>query len=212
MKKSNLASTLKSLLDRKNLSESELARRTGIGQPVIHRMASGETDNPKIETLRPIARFFDISLEQLLGDAPINLDQPPVFKVEQEHFNLPLITLDLATLWPKNKDPDITYPFVLTNLKLSESAYAIRLKGSTMYPMFPDGTLLIIEPNHQPKHKDFVIVKLENHAQAVFKQLLIDGNTYYLKSVSKDYQPHRLKPADTILGVMLQARIDYRSN
>jgi SOS-response transcriptional repressor LexA len=210
MKKMKLAQTLKTLLNKLNLSESELARQTGICQPVIHRMASGETDNPKIETLRPIAKFFSISLEQLIGDEP--LAQEAIFHVEQEWFNVPLITLKDAIDWPHHKTHQTTNIFIQTDIKTSEFGYAIRLKDSTMYPMFPDGTLLIIEPNQASTHRDFVVAHLSNEPQAIFKQLLIDGKNYYLKSVNKDYPRYKLGKNDKIIGVMLQARIDFRKN
>lgn len=208
MNKIKLASTLKNLLEKQKLTESELARKTGVGQPVIHRMASGETDNPKIETLRPIAKYFSISIDQLVGDAPLTYDSP-VFQIEQELFNVPLISLKDATQWPTIQNS----PFhVQTDIKITAAAYAIRLKDSTMYPMFPDGTLLIIEPNQPYRHKDFVVAYLESESQAVFKQLLIDGNHHYLKSVNNEYPLKQLEPSDKILGVMMQARIDFRSN
>ncbi len=211
MKKTKLAITLKSLLEKTNLSESELARKTGVCQPVIHRMASGETDNPKIDTLRPIAKFFSISLDQLIGDVPISFCQP-IFHVEQELYNLPLITLALAPDWPQNKDQLTTKTLVQTDINTSEQAYAIRLKDSTMYPMFPDGTLLIIEPTQVAIHRDFVIAKIKGHPNAIFKQLLVDGKNTYLKSTNSDYQPIKLSKHDKVLGVMLQVRIDFRRN
>lgn len=74
MTKIKLATILKELLQKNKISESELARKTGVCQPVIHRMASGETDNPKIKTLLPIARYFDISIDELIGDKPLIRD------------------------------------------------------------------------------------------------------------------------------------------
>jgi SOS-response transcriptional repressor LexA len=209
MKKTKLSITLRTLLHELNLSESELARKTGVCQPVIHRMASGETDNPKIETLRPIAKFFSISLDQLVGDAPLPRDQP-IFRVESEIYSLPLISLKEALCWPQTEQPINT--FVQTDAKTSSLAYGVRLKDSTMYPMFPDGTLLIIEPTQESKHRDFIVAHLKNQPQAIFKQLLIDGKDRYLKAVSSDYPTKKLGINDKILGVMLQARIDFRKN
>lgn len=211
MKNSKLAKTLKSLLAKDKLSESELARKTGVGQPVIHRMASGETDNPKIESLRPIAKFFSISIDQLIGDVPIPTTLPK-YHIEQEMYNLPLITLSDATTWPLCRNELILKTYVQTNIQISEFAYAIRLRDSTMTPMFPDGTLLIIEPNHQYKHRDFVVAQLSGEKKAIFKQLLIDGPKKYLKSVDREYPPIEMQIKDHILGVMLQARIDFRRN
>jgi SOS-response transcriptional repressor LexA len=213
MKKTNLAITLKTLLQKLNVSESELARQTGVCQPVIHRMASGETDNPKIASLRPIAKFFSVSLEQLIGDEPLTMNSP-TFHVEQEVFTVPLISLSLAIDWPRNRDPLLgtQYEYIPTDIKPSPEAYAIRLKDSTMYPMFPDGSLLIIEPKQAYFHRDFVLAHLKGQPHAIFKQILIDGNELYLKSITSDFRSLQLDKHDKILGVMLQARMDFRRN
>ena len=52
----NLSENLRTLMWKFELSESELARRVGISQPVIHRIAKGITTNPNVETLRPIVK------------------------------------------------------------------------------------------------------------------------------------------------------------
>jgi len=63
----NLATVLTHLMTANNLSASELARKTGITQPVIHRLMTGATVNPQILTLKPIADYFGVSIDQLLG-------------------------------------------------------------------------------------------------------------------------------------------------
>lgn len=208
MKKTKLASTLKYLLQAHKLTESELARKTGICQPVIHRLASGETDNPKIESLRPIAKFFSISLDQLIGDIPLELD-PTCFNAEPL-FTVPLITMIDALSWPQKNIQSPT--LVQTDIKISESAFAVRLQKSTMHPTFPDGTLLIIEPNIAYQHGDFVVAHLKDEQQPTFKQFLVDGQRHYLKSINTDYPGVTLTQDDRILGVMLQARIDIRKD
>ena len=68
----NLSSVLTHLMSEKGISSAELARKTGVTQPVIYRLMTGETENPQILTLKPIANFFGISIEQLLGLIPLN--------------------------------------------------------------------------------------------------------------------------------------------
>lgn len=67
-----LSSILSHLMAEKNIKSAELARKTGIGQPVIHRVMTGTTDNPQIATLIPLAKFFRVSLDQLVGLTPLN--------------------------------------------------------------------------------------------------------------------------------------------
>ncbi len=68
----NISTVLTHLMSEKGISSAELARKTGVTQPVIYRLMTGETVNPQILTLKPIAHFFGVSLEQLLGAVPLN--------------------------------------------------------------------------------------------------------------------------------------------
>lgn len=66
-----LSLVLSQLMAKRDIKSAELARKTGIGQPVIHRLMTGVTDNPQIQTLIPIAKFFGISVDQLMGVSPL---------------------------------------------------------------------------------------------------------------------------------------------
>jgi transcriptional regulator with XRE-family HTH domain len=68
----NLSSVLASLMSQHRLTSSELARQTGIAQPVIYRLVTGTTENPQIMTLKPIADYFKISIDQVLGLTSLN--------------------------------------------------------------------------------------------------------------------------------------------
>lgn len=64
-----LSLNLKKLMKLREINPSELARQTGVAQPIIHRIASGKNTNPKLETLKPLAAHFRVSLSELIGDA-----------------------------------------------------------------------------------------------------------------------------------------------
>lgn len=68
----SLSTILSHLMSENRITSAELARRTGIGQPVIYRIMTGSTDNPQVLTLKPIAEFFKISIDQLLGISPLS--------------------------------------------------------------------------------------------------------------------------------------------
>ncbi len=68
----NLATILSKLMSERGIKSAELARKTGIGQPVIYRLMTGTTDNPQIQTLKPIADFFGVTIDQLLGYASLS--------------------------------------------------------------------------------------------------------------------------------------------
>lgn len=68
----NLSDVLSFLMTGAEIKSAELARKTGIAQPVISRLMTGVTNNPQVLTIKPIAEFFGVTLEQLLGLLPLD--------------------------------------------------------------------------------------------------------------------------------------------
>lgn len=56
---------LKTLIQVNNLSKAELARELGVSQSQITRWLRGET-KPSLNSMKEIALFFDIKLEDLV--------------------------------------------------------------------------------------------------------------------------------------------------
>ncbi len=207
-----LSSILKTLMAELNMNESELARRTGIGQPVIHRICSGETDNPKVATLSPIANFFAISISQLIGDEPLPTHRiPGTFNPGVQGWcQVPWLAWTQILLWPNAINNLESLPSVAVDLDLSQYAYAVTMHDNTMEPRFMRGTLLIMEPNLHPSNGDFVMVHVGSEAIPSFKQLLIDGVYYHLKSLNPDFKTRVLRKPYRFLGVMVQAKMNYK--
>lgn len=209
--KTELHTVLRALMDSQHLSESELARRTGIGQPVIHRMLSGETGNPKIETLRPIASYFTLTINELIGDEPLPKDalSGTLGKRVPNWNRVPLLTWEQATQLPYVNHAECEQ-FVATDQDVSDNAYALTIKDSTMLPRFPENAIIIVDPAYTPIDRDFAIVHIDGHKQVTFKQILIDGEETYLKPLNPDFKVSVLDKKHRFLGVLVQARIDYK--
>jgi transcriptional regulator with XRE-family HTH domain len=58
---------LQALMAHHKLSGYELARRAGVNQPTLQRILSGETVEPKTSTLKKIADYFHVTVEDLTG-------------------------------------------------------------------------------------------------------------------------------------------------
>lgn len=203
---------LRNLMDELNLSESELARRTQVGQPVIHRILSGETDNPRVATLSLIANYFSISISQLIGDVPL-----PEHRLPGTHnprlstwSQVPLLTWEQAAEWPQQKN--IQHPqMIATELAVGLNAFALTVKDTTMSPRFNEGMLLIVDPDQTVEDRDFAILLLDHQTHVVFKQILKDGADIYLKPLNPDFKTTLLSPTSRIIGPVIQARTDFKS-
>lgn len=213
----SLSTNLKNLMSLAQVNASELARRTGIAQPIIHRLSTGQNTNPKLATIRPIARYFMVSVSQLIGEEALPNDQS-FLRVSNEHCGwnrVPLISWQDAITWPEhlsdyqNSNEAI---YTSTDANVSKLAYSLVVQGCAMEPLFPEGTTVIIEPERKPQDRDFVVVHLSGEGVARLKQMLIDGHYRYLKSLNPeldDIKVSRFNNTDQFLGVMSQAKVDY---
>lgn len=152
-----IAETLQILLTRSGWSTHELARKTGVKQPIIHRLLSGENSNPKLATIEPIARCFNISISQLLGEEAFT---------KQNHEFSPINCEDWVSVPLIKNDQIENYSFlekskkcVMIDYQLSNKAFAIQVNNKNMEPAIPENAIVVIEPLLQPQSKDFVYVK-----------------------------------------------------
>ncbi len=213
----SLSSNLKSLMGLAKINASELARRTGVAQPIIHRLSTGQNINPKLATVKPISEYFMVTVSQLIGEEGLPTDKS-FYRVSSEHRGwnrVPMITWQDAVDWPnaqaKYQDAENSV-YVSTDANVSKLAYSLKIKGCAMEPIFPDGTTIIVEPSREPGDLDFVVVHFEGDNSARLKQVIVDGSDYYLKSLNPDLEDikvTRFQKDDVFLGVMAQAKVDY---
>jgi SOS-response transcriptional repressor LexA len=85
--------------------------------------------------------------------------------------------------------------------------YALRVRGDSMEPKFPDGSIIIVEPDFTAQPNDYVIVR-KNGDEATFKQLVLDGSTYYLKPLNSRYPILQMDADAVICGVVKRVEMD----
>ena len=194
-----LAKNIRKLLKKNNISTSFLARQTGIGQPVIHRIMSGETRNPKISTLLPIAQFFGLQIEQLISNQP--LVSMPVMNT------LPIVTLDQV-------NNHLTHPIepnhtLTIDLHLSERAFCIINQDSAMCPLFPLQSALIFDPDFVDENCEFTLARVgKDH---LFRKLSQSPNMNILSALDKRFPDIHMEPHDQLIAGLVQARLTYLS-
>ncbi|MAZ77691.1 MAG: hypothetical protein CMF39_03340 [Legionellaceae bacterium] len=206
-----LGETLGRILFEKKIKATELSRQTGVPQPTIQRIVAGTTSRPHPNSLKPIADFFNISVEQLKGDTNIpwlDNNNPEEAGLKK----LPILTWDGVTQWLQDNTLPDEHETTVTDVSVSDQAFGLIIKDSSMEPMFTIGTTIILDPNCQPKDRGFVLVKLANHDDAIFRQLIIDAPNRYLRPLSPDLEDFKLLPLknnDQICGSLVQAKMNF---
>ena len=186
-----LQRNLEYLINRNQTNTNQLAHDTGIPQPTIYRILSGETRNPRSSTLLILAKHFRVSLEALqqtdlraneVSSKPINIAQPykqvPVVghvKGGADGF------LEEMEYPMGHGDGHVEYP------ARDRNAYALRVKGDSMRPRIRNGEFVIVEPGHKPHPGDDVVVSTHD-GRRLLKELLYERNgDVALGSINADY-------------------------
>lgn len=129
--------------------------------------------------------------------------------------SLPLISYVQAGMWGNIVDPyepGVAEKWIPVTRRYSKRAYCLRVRGDSMSapegPSFPDGSIICVEPELPAENKKFVICRLEDTAEATFKQLIIDGHMQYLKPLNPRYPILPIDRPATFCGVVRQMVLD----
>ena len=94
-----------------------------------------------------------------------------------------------------------------TTYKARRSTYALRVNGDSMEPKFPQGCIVIVEPEDQPEHGKFVIIR-QNGDEPTLKQYVVDGSVKYLKPLNARYPIMVMREDDAFCGVVNRVEMD----
>lgn len=188
---------LRYYVQKNQLNPSELARLTGVGQPVIFRMLSGETQNPKVATLSPIAKHFGLSISQLIGDEPLPEDDALASVATQQTWRqIPHYTWDYLLTWP-HEAPVEPHDYLILNTMVTGETFAVTVPHGALEPYFPAKTTLIIDPKAPAQVNDVILVRQENHIT--------------VKPVTHD-DLHHPEKQDGFIGMLIETRLQLKTN
>lgn len=143
--------------------------------------------------------WFDNEGDSNVGDGPIIAGEVPLISWVQAGEYAEVID----NLSPGEGER------IATTINVKRHTYALRVEGDSMEPEFPAGTIIIVEPDMEPRPGDFVIVRTEDNS-ATFKQLILDGADYYLKPLNSRYPIKPVPETAVFCGVIRTAEKRYR--
>ncbi len=202
------------------LSQEAFGRHMGVSKAAVSQWENGDTKNLRPANLFALQNFSGYSAEWIATGAGA-----PHLKGRKSSDNtspgpgvhsLPLISWVRAGQW--NDVVDVYRPgegekSVYTTRKVGSRAYALRVVSDSMEnpngrPTYPQGSIIIVDPDREPIHGSPVIVRLEDSKQATFKQLVIEGGMRYLKPLNPRYPIMKVDRKASFCGVVVQTIID----
>lgn len=202
----SLATNLQKLLTAHSISVMELARKTHIPQPVIHRLVNGNTPNPTVFTLSPIANFFSISINQLIDEVPLpqKIHLKEVVSIEHHKHNLKVDIVD----WK--------YPVsVKARAKKDSNLYALNMKDykyDVSDPRFSENTIITIDSCLLPINENYILIHKKASVYPYIAQFLKDKDGVFIKLLNQNFLVREISKDEKIIGVVIEAYTNYIQN
>ena len=201
-----------------DIDDAKLSREIGIPASTISRIRLNPDANPTASTLRPIAKFFSISISQLLGDEPLSQQRIPGTHHPTPYTSarVPIIEWQYIYEWiNRNQTPfnkKVTH-WISTEKHVGNESFALTIPTDSLGIAFRKGSTIIIDPDRTATDGDFVLMQTDTKEKTLLKQFLTDGPDVYIRSINpeiKDIKP--ISGTDNIIGVIIETRFSLQEN
>jgi transcriptional regulator with XRE-family HTH domain len=201
-----LAGTLKQLIKKeKNLSASSLAEKLDMPRNKITRILNGEVSDPKASTLTPIADYFGVTIDELLGLKPLS---NKIIHSSNRTLLMekPFISQDKIIDWINNNyEPSLFYEIAIKDKEPFENSFISKIDSDALTPIISPSMFLIIGKDTQLQTGDFVIAS--DNKSFILRKIQIEGDNWYLTAINPVYKTISNETNFFIIGKILDARL-----
>jgi transcriptional regulator with XRE-family HTH domain len=205
--KHTLNNTLEYLIKKWGININQLHKHTGIPLSTLKRLRLDKENNPTLASLAPIANYFSVSLDQLIGREAL----PRKSSKQKNGLTIPMVRCNDILNTPKNRN-HLAFSFLLIrDITLSEHSYALVIKDDNANN-FLAGSLLVIDPSLKGRNRDFIIVHKKGIYKPQLMQKILYENKIYLKNLNAESEIIKFSDEYKILGVVIQIRMNYKKS
>ncbi|EPL4467478.1 LexA family protein [Proteus mirabilis] len=208
MKKVNevIGERLKSIRESRGLSQAQLAKLCGYS--AASRIGNYELGERKISADDAIV------ISEALGISPAELMFGSQSDQVIKNYEYPLFTKVQAgafsTEFNSYTQKDAV-SWIPTAKKASERAFWLEVEGQSMTappggkPSFPEGMLILVDPEEEVEFGDFCVARLLND-EFTFKRLIREGGVEYLEPLNPRYDLIPINGNCTIIGKVIKSQ------
>ncbi len=183
---------LKQIMHEKGLTIAQLATIAGVGVGTVHKLLQKDPNiNITLQVLDKIAKALDVPFDALLNNNKSILTVSSVKLIEWHKILSRHAINNTAT------------KLVSVHCDFSKQAFAVKMLGNSMEPVFPNGTILVFDPEAKIYDGCFALLKVAD--KAVFKQVFIEPPEIFYTSLRVGTK--NLKPItkDNIIGTLVES-------
>ncbi len=210
-----LSERIEYVLKHTGITQTELANRLGVKQQAISRVCRGQTQNSTF--LLPMCDELGVDptwLTSGVGEPFVKMKDP-----RDQVRRIPEISWKQALSWSEIQSSissdELGDFWRITADLTDDKGFVLRVRGDGMEGTgsrnIPEGAVIIVQPQAESRFNsgDLVIARLPGAEQAIFKQLVIEGQNRYLKSFNPQYPMIPLDESCCLIGVIKQSIVQY---
>lgn len=172
---------VREMRERAGLSQVELAKKLGVTQQSIYYYEKGERDI-KASVLIDMAHALNCTVSELLGLGKAQI----VHATPSAPHSLPVFG-HIAAGTPREAllQSDMTHDTPQGLYERYPDAFWLQVSGNSMNRLFPEGSLVLIDPTQEVRNGDVGVVFV-NGDDATLKRVYFDGQSVRLHPESYD--------------------------
>lgn len=198
------------------MNPAELAREVELPVPTVHRLVTGKSTRPYLSSLKPIADYFSLSINQLLGEEPLPGEYFKNETIENENTSISTLKTIPIISWSEIDNDEAkksSKQHIVTAGDISDKCFGLIMQDYSMEPVFPKSSVLIFDPNKKPIDRSYALIKIFGKNDPIFRQILVDIDQQYLKPLNPDttiYKMRLLEKNDIVLACLIESRISHQ--
>jgi SOS-response transcriptional repressor LexA len=196
---------IEQLMRSQGITVFSLAQKAGVPVDLVQKLVSNPVAKTNITTLESIAKVLNVPVSYLIGEPIQHNSRPSVCVPLLEWGEL---SANVNHLTDIKSAKFSTGQFIRTNCEVNNNVFALKMPDDTMFPVFPSGSLLIFTEEQCLEHGLYVLAHIEQINKVLFRQLIQDKNTFYLKSINPAYFTDLvgLQENDRLVGRLIQSQ------
>lgn len=203
---SKLSQVLLFLIKEANINASILSRHTGIPTSTLNRLLQDSDVNPTVQTLKPIAEYFRVTLGQLVGEEPLD---SRYLSSNGTISMLPVIAWKNITAWFNHDFSVLNDNFISSEKKFPKNSFAVLIESDEFDLFVKNGSLVIISPIDMVNISYGAMILVNIGGIISLKQFLKHDGKCYVRSLNKTLMTNKeVDEKVLILGLINEIRIE----
>lgn len=214
--KTETAERLVKLFLDSGISEGDLARATGIPQPTIHRILTGESREPRRSNINKILKYFDKTESYLynnyLQESSHYYGKSNVAPGPEIKGMIPVVSWVNAGNWIETEEGlkiEGIEEWLPCPKPHSDRTFGLRVQGDSMVSpvpgqhTYPPGIVIYVDPEVCPEPGKRVVARINGSMETTFKMLVEDSGKRYLKPLNPQYPMVEIDRNIEFVGVVI---------